>query len=103
MKNITFDTNNNLTIDVKPIVKIKNTISIVGFNRELPVDIIADFTNIPKHLHEIYLTSFQSKYYIDIRAWANTDTETPEPKTIEEQKSDWRKNKIVDLILGKLK
>ena len=101
MKNITFDTNNNLTIYVKPIVKIKNTISIVGFNHELPVDIIADFTNIPKHLHEFYLTSFQSKY--DIRAWVNTDTETSEPKTIEEQKSDWRKNKIVDLILGKLK
>lgn len=103
MENITVDTNNDLTINVKPIVKIKNTISIVGFNHELPADITADFTNIPKHLHEIYLMALQSKYDNNISVWANIDSKTSEPKTIEEQKSEWRLNKLTDIFSKVLK
>ena len=103
MENITLETNNNLTINVKPIVKVKNTISIVGSDHELPVEITADFTNIPSHLHEIYLMALQSRYNGNTKVWDSTDVETSEPKTIEEKKSEWRKNKIIDLILGKFK
>ena len=100
MDNIAFDTNTNkLTIDVKPIVKVKNTISIVGSDHELPVEVTADFTNIPSHLHESYLMALQGKYVGDTKIWVMTDTETPEPKTIKKQK----KNRIIDLMFGKFK
>lgn len=101
MENITLDTNSNLTINVKPIVKVKNTISIVGSDHELPVEITADFTNIPPHLHGIYLSAIDSRYDSDIKIWDNTGDMTPEPKTIEEKKKDWRLNRIVDIIFSK--
>lgn len=62
MDKITLNANNSLTVGSKPIVQIKNTISIAGSNTELPVQIRADFTNIPGHLHEIYLSALQSTY-----------------------------------------
>ena len=101
MNNITINTGNNLTINVKPIVKVKNSISIIGSDNELPIEVTADFTNIPPHLHEIYLLAFKGKYVGNTRIWENTDVKMPEPKTIEEKKSEWRLNKIVDIIFGK--
>jgi hypothetical protein len=100
MANITLNTNNKLTINIKPIVKIKNTISIVGSDNELPVEITADFTNISTHLHGIYLSALESQYLGDIRIWANTDTKTPVVKTIGKKKSKWRLHRILDLIFN---
>lgn len=103
MNNITLNTDNRLTINVKPIVKIKNTISIIGTNTELPIEITADFTNIPTHLHEIYLSTLEYNYNHNIKARGYTNENNSEPKTIKEKKSEWRLNKIVDIIFGKSK
>ena len=100
MDDIILNTNNKLTINTKPIVQIKNTISIVGSDNELPVEITADFTTIPPHLHEIYLSVLESKYHRNIRIWANTDTKTPVVKTIGKKKSKWRLHRILDLIFN---
>ena len=98
MENIALDTNSNLTINVKPIVKVTTTISIMGTNIELPIDITADFTNIPPHLHGIYLSTLNDRYNSDINIWDSTGDMTPEPKTIEESKSEWRLNRLTDIF-----
>lgn len=94
--------NGNLTVNTKPIVNIKTSISILGTGTELPVEVVADFTDIPHHLHQLYLQSIVSKYNSDTKVYCNIK-EDPEPKTIEEKKKDWRLNKIVDIIFGKFK
>ncbi len=91
--------NGNLTINTKPIVNIKTSISILGTGTELPIDVVADFTDIPKHLHQLYLESLVSKYNSDTKVYCNIK-EDSEPKTIEEKKKDWRLNRIVDIIFG---
>lgn len=96
-------TDNSLTINVKPIVKIKNSISIIGSDTSLPIEITADFTNIPSHLHEIYLSTLEYNYNHNIKACGYTNENNSEPKTIEEKKSEWRLNKIVDIIFNKFK
>lgn len=93
MGKLTLNTDNNLTINVKPIVTIKNSIIIAGTDTELPIEIVADFTDVPKHLHGIYLSSLDSKYNSDVKILRNK-----EPKTIEEKKRDWRLNKLADIF-----
>jgi hypothetical protein len=93
MENLTLSTGNNLTIDVKPIVSIKNSISIACTDTELPVEIVADFTGVPQHLHGIYLSALDSKYNSNVKIFRNE-----EPKTIEEKKRDWRLNKLADIF-----
>jgi hypothetical protein len=99
MGNLTITTDNNLTIDVKPTVTIKTEISISGHKTELPVTITADFTNIPKDQHEVFLQSFQYYYQRDINIYDNSHTDAP--KTIVEKKKEWRLNRIIDILLGK--
>jgi hypothetical protein len=101
MENLIIGDSSNLTMNVKPIVSIKNSISIVGSDTELPVEILADFTNIPQHLHGIYLSALDSKYNSDVRVWKNTESKESEPKTIEEKKRDWRLNRLVDIFCNK--
>lgn len=101
MENLIIGDSNNLTINVKPIVSIKNSISIPGTNTELPIEIVADFTNVPKHLHGIYLSALDSKYNSDVIIWSNTDPKKSEPRTIEEKKRDWRLNRLVDIFCSK--
>jgi hypothetical protein len=101
MENLIIGDSSNLIMNVKPTVSIKNSISIAGSDTELPVEIVADFTNIPQHLHGIYLSALDSKYNSDLRIWENIESRTPEPKTIEEKKRDWRLNKIVDIFCSK--
>jgi len=70
--NLTLDTNNTFTIQGSNKVTINNSIEILGTGTELPVKVIADFSNVPTHLHGIYLQSFQYQYDKDVRVWSNT-------------------------------
>ena len=99
MNELTLDTKNSLTINVKPIVEINTGISLSGYKSELPVTITADFTNIPKDQHEVFLQLFQYYYHRDINIYDNSHTDVP--KTIVEKKKEWRLNRIIDILLGK--
>jgi hypothetical protein len=103
MEELTINTDNSLTINVKPIVTIETGISLMGYKTELPVTITADFTNIPKEQHEVFLQSFQYYYEREINIHHNlhADKVNLEPKTIKEKKKGWRLNKIFDIFLGK--
>jgi hypothetical protein len=74
--------------------QINASITIAGTGTELPITIIGEFKDIPPHLHGIYIQAMQSSYG-SVNAHNNTESE---PKTIEEQKSEWRLNRIVDII-----
>ena len=71
---------------------IKSSIKIVGTNSVLPIEIVGDFKDIPQNLHQIYMQSMLASYG-SVNVYNNT-----EPKTIKEQKSEWRLNRIVDII-----
>ncbi len=73
---------------------IKSSIKIVGTNSVLPIEIVGDFKDIPQNLHQLYMQSMLASYG-SINVHNNTE---PEPKTIKEQKSEWRLNRIVDII-----
>ena len=70
--NLTLDSNNTFTMKGSCEVTINNSIEILGTNTELLVKVIADFSNVPTHLHGIYLQSFQYQYGKDVRVWSNT-------------------------------
>jgi hypothetical protein len=84
----------HLTIKGSSKATIKRSIEIVGTNSVLPIEIIGDFKDIPPHLHKMYIESMIASYG-SVDVYNNTE---PEPKTIEEQKSEWRWNRIVDII-----
>jgi hypothetical protein len=71
---------------------IKSSIKIVGTNSVLPIEIVGEFKDIPENLHQIYMQSMLASYG-SVNVHNNT-----EPKTIKEQKSEWRLNRIVDII-----
>ncbi len=71
---------------------IKTSIKIAGTNSILPVEIVGEFKDIPENLHQIYMQSMLASYG-SVNVHNNT-----EPKTIKEQKSEWRLNRIVDII-----
>ena len=73
---------------------IKSSIKIVGTNSVLPIEIVRDFKDIPQNLHQLYMQSMLASYG-SVNVYNNTE---PEPKTIKEQKSEWRLNRIVDII-----
>jgi hypothetical protein len=98
--NITPD-NGSLTMKGSGKVQIKTSVKIYGTGTELPVTIEADFNKIPHHLHQIYLQSLVSHYNTSVSVYNNTKDE--EPKTIKEQKSEWRLNRIVDIISKTIK
>ena len=95
--NITSD-NGRLTMKGSGKVQIKTSIKIYGTGTELPVTIEADFNNIPHNLHSLYYQSLISHYNTNIVAHKNLSKVEDEPKTIKEQKSEWRLNRIVDII-----
>jgi hypothetical protein len=79
--NLSLDSNNTFTIKGSNEVTINNSIEILGTGTELSVKVVADFSNVPKHLHGIYLQSFQYQYDKDVRVWNNISTPTKvEPK-----------------------
>ena len=96
MGNLILDSKNSLTINVKPIVEINTGITLVGHKSELPVKIIADFTNIPESQHEVFLHSFKYFYNTEMNVYNNTTKE--KPTTIKEKKRDWTINRIIDIL-----
>ena len=95
--NITPD-NGRLTMKGSGLVTIKTSIKIYGTGTELPIKIVADFNSIPHNLHSLYYQSLISHYNTNIVAHKNLSKVEDEPKTIKEQKSEWRLNRIVDII-----
>jgi hypothetical protein len=93
--NISLDSG-HLTMKGSGKVQIKTSIQIYGTGTKMPVTIEADFTDIPHHLHQIYFQSLTSQYNTSVNVYSNTKDD--EPKTIREQKSEWRLNRIVDII-----
>jgi hypothetical protein len=77
-------------------VQIKTSIQIYGTGTKMPVTVEADFTDIPHHLHQTYFQSLVSQYNTSVNVYNNTKDD--EPKTIGEKKSEWRLNRIVDII-----
>ena len=73
---------------------IKSSIKIVGTNSVLPIEIVGDFKDIPQNLHQLYMQSMLASYG-SVNVHNNTE---PEPKTIKEQKSEWRLNRLVELF-----
>ena len=100
--NITPD-NGRLTMKGSGLVTIKTSIKIYGTGTELPIKIVADFTDIPHNLHSLYYQSLISHYNTNIVAHKNLSKVEDEPKTIKEQKSEWRLNRIVDIISKAIK
>jgi hypothetical protein len=90
---ISFDSG-HLTMEGSTKAQINTSIRIVGTGTELPITIIGEFKDIPPHLHGMYIQAMQGSYG-SVNVYNNTE---PEPKTIEEQKSEWRLNRIVDII-----
>ena len=78
---------------------IKSSIKIVGTNSVLPIEIVGEFKDIPPHLHQMYMQTMLASYG-SVNAYDNTKEE---PKTIKEQKSEWRLNRIVDIISNAIK
>jgi hypothetical protein len=72
---------------------IKSSINIVGTNTKLPIEIVGEFKDIPQNLHQIYMQSMLASY-----GSVNVHNNTDEPKTIKEQKSEWRLNRLVEII-----
>jgi hypothetical protein len=85
------------------LVTIKTSIKIYGTGTELPIKIVADFNNIPHNLHSLYYQSLISNYNTNIVAHKNLSEVDDEPKTIKEKKSEWRINRIVDIICKAIK
>ena len=96
----TLNSPQNLTIQSKPIVKIQTNINIIGTNTKLPIEVTADFTNIPTDLHEMYLQSFQYQYIGDVNVYNHIGKKSLTNKT---QQKERKVNKIVDTILNSFK
>ena len=83
-----------LTMQSSTKAQMNSSITIAGSETKLPITIIGEFKDIPPHLHQIYIQAMWGSYG-DTNVYNNTKEE---PKTIEEQKSEWRLNRIVDII-----
>ena len=93
--NITPD-NGRLTMKGSGLVTINTSIKMYGTGTELPIKIVADFNNIPHNLHSLYYQALTHQYNTSVNVYNNTKDD--EPKTIKEKKSEWRINRIVDII-----
>ena len=94
---ISNDDASKLTIKGSGKLIIKTAMELVGSKTELPVSIEADFTNIPTELHYLYYQMLVSQY--NTRQMVHSSLyDKEEPKTIKEKKSEWRLNRIVDII-----
>jgi hypothetical protein len=95
---ITLDSSSSrLTVKSSTKATIKSSIKIMGTDTILPITIEGEFKDIPPHLHQIYIQSMLASYG-NTNVHNNTNEE---PKTVKEQKSVWRLNRIVDILMGK--
>ena len=85
-----------LTMQGSTKAQMNSSITIAGSGTRLPITIVGEFKDIPPHLHQIYFQSLISQYNTSVNVYSNTKDD--EPKTIKEQKSEWRLNRIVDII-----
>jgi hypothetical protein len=92
---ITINSDNNLTMKGTGKVIIKSDIKIAGTNTILPIECVADFSNVPENLHQIYFEAFRYRYESSSNVYNNTK---PEPLTIEEQKREWRLDKLTEIF-----
>jgi hypothetical protein len=79
-------------------VTIKSSIKIASSGTSLPIECTADFSNIPTHLHQVYFDAFKYQYLSQVSVHNNT-----EPLTINEQKSEWRLDRLTNIILNAIK
>ena len=89
----------HLTMKGSTKATIKSSIKIVGTNSVLPITIEGEFKDIPQNLHQLYIQSMLASYG-SVNVHNNVNEE---PKTIKEQKSEWRINRIVDILMSKFK
>jgi len=89
----------HLTMQGSTKAVIKASITIAGTKTVLPITVEGEFKNIPVHLHQLYMQSMLASYG-NTNVYGNTKEE---PKTIKEQKSEWRLNRIVDIICKAIK
>lgn len=101
MSTLTINTDSShLTMKGSGKVTIKSSITIAGSGTSLPIECIADFSNIPVNLHQVYFDAFQYQYGLGTNVYSNLDEE---PKTIEEKKSEWRLNRLVEIFANAIK
>jgi len=93
--------NGSLTMQSSTKAQINTSIQIVGTGTELPITIVGEFKDIPPHLHGMYIQAMQGSYVGSVKVYDRTGDE--EPKTIREKKSEWRLNRITDIICKALK
>ena len=89
----------HLTVKSSTKATIKGSIKIAGTNTVLPITIQGEFKDIPASLHEIYMRAMLNSYG-DVAVHRNEDKE---PMTIQEKKSEWRLNRLVEIITSVLK
>jgi hypothetical protein len=94
---ITFtDSQNTLTVKSESKIRIISHMKLIGSRTELPIEIVADFTNIPESYHQIYLEMFKYEYDEDKVIHNNvnvSNTDSPNPKS---------KNRLTDFLVKKL-
>lgn len=101
MSTLTINTDSShLTMKGSGKVTIKSSITIAGSGTSLPIECTADFSNIPVNLHQIYFDAFRYQYGSGSNVYSNLDEE---PKTIEEKKSEWRLNRLVEIFTNAIK
>ena len=98
---ITINRNENLNIKGGTKATIKTSISIVGTNTTLPIEIVGEFKDIPSNLHEFYIQSMLSSYG-NVGVYNNTNDDK-KLITIKEKQSGLWLNKIVNIICKRLR
>lgn len=96
---IEINSSNSLTINTKPIVKTITSIEIAGTGTELPVEVVADFSNVPTDLHGTYLEAFKYKYLPTIQVFDCTQESEEE----EVSSRSGRLNRLADIFLSVIK
>lgn len=102
MPDIKLESSRNIVMNLSPVVQIDTKIKFIGSEYSLPVKILADFTDVPKEYHELYLNSFQYKYSPEVNVYGSIQDQKADPKSIGRQKEDSGLNRIIQLLMKKV-